>query len=138
MKTNNQSKTMGSQGNNNAEAFDALIGLIEECRGKPSFDYQRIIVCHANSLNLGPKLSQRLGVPLIDSWRPLNSKRVVAVLIVANAGNCSVEMLESVVFYVNRTRGVVVLLIGGQSFEKWPALWLGPAAQIHRRTHATI
>lgn len=129
---------MGTQGNNNTEAFDALIGLIEECRAKPSFDYQRIIICHTNSPDLGQRLARRLGVPLAGPGRPLRSKRAVVVVVMDKPGDCAVELLESVVFFVNRARGVVVLISSGQEFDTWPAQWLGPAAQIRRRTHVTV
>jgi hypothetical protein len=115
-----------------------LIGLIEECRTKPSFDYQRIIICHTNSPNLGQRLSRRLGVPLGAPGRPLRSKRAAAVVVIDKPGDCAAELLESVVLFVNRRRGVVVLLSNGQDFDAWPAQWLGPAAQIRRRTHITI
>jgi hypothetical protein len=60
------------------------------------------------------------------------------VVVVENAGQCSLETLESIVVFVNRTRGVVVLLATAQSFDKWHDRWRIVADQIRRRTHLTI
>jgi len=121
-----------------AGTFEALIGAIEECRAKPSYDYQRIIICHTNSPKLGPKLARRSGAALVGHARPLDSRCATPVLVIEKAGDCSLEMLESIVFFVNRTRGVVVLLATGQSFTRWHDRWRIPAAQLRRRTHLTI
>jgi hypothetical protein len=137
MNEKKQPKNLGPPGND-AEAFEALIGAIEECRAKPSYDYQRIIICHANSPDLGRRLARRSGAALAGPGRPLDSNHALAVLVVEKAGDCSLEMLESIVHFVNRTRGVLVLLAPAESFTKWHDRWRSPAAQIRRRTHITI
>jgi hypothetical protein len=121
-----------------AEAFEAAMRAIEECRAKPSYDYQRVIICHTNNPDLGPKLARRSGAALAGPALPLDSKCALAVILIEKAGDCSLEMLESIVFFVNRTRGVVVLTATGQSFVRWRERWPIPAAQIRRRTHITI
>jgi hypothetical protein len=121
-----------------AEAFGALMAAIEECRAKPSYDYQRIILCLTTRPDLGPKLARRSGAALIGPAPPLSSKRASPALIVERAQDCSREMLESIVLFVNRTRGVVVLLATARALARWHDGWRIPAAQIRRRTHITI
>jgi hypothetical protein len=125
-------------GGNEAEAFEALINAVEECLAKPSFDYQRIIICHTNSRIAGTRLVRRCGAARVGPGGPLDSKRAAAVVVVENAGDCGAEMLESIVFFVNRTRGVVVLLASGESFTRWDDGLHSADAQIRRRTHLTV
>jgi hypothetical protein len=137
MNKKNQQKTNVPRGIG-AEAFDALIGAIEECRGKPPYDYQRIIMCRTNSPKLGAKLARRSGAARVGPGRPLDSTRAVSVLVVENVEECGVEMLESILCFVNRTRGVVVLLASGQGFTRWRDPWRSAGARICRRIHLTI
>jgi len=123
---------------NEASALAAIISEIEECRGKPPYDYQRIIVCLTKSRDLARKLARRSGAALIGPARPVSSKCATPVIVVDRAGECSLETLESFVFFVNRTRGVVVLLVTGRGLVRWHERWGDVAAQLRRRTHLTI
>jgi hypothetical protein len=137
MNKKKQTKNLGPRGND-AKALEAVIGGIEECRAKPPYDYQRIIICHTNSPSLGPELARRSGAALAGPVCPLDLKCAPAVVIVEKAGDCSPEMLESIVIFINRTRGVVVLLAAAETFAGWRVRWRIPADQIRRRTHLTI
>ncbi len=137
MNKKKQTKNSGPRGSG-AEAFEAVMSAIEECRRKPPYDYQRIIICHSNNPDLGPELARRSGAALVGAAEPLESRLPFAVLIVDNAGDCNVEALESIVAFVNRTRGVAVLLAPGQGFARWHDRWRIQADQIRRRTHLAI
>jgi hypothetical protein len=137
MKTKKQSKNLDPPAGG-SEAFEDLVFAIEECLAKPSYDYQRIIICHTRSPTLGPQLARRSGAALVGPARPLDSNCASALVIVEKAANCSLEMLESIVVFVNRTRGVVVLLTTPATFTRWHDRWRIVAAQIRRRTHLTI
>jgi hypothetical protein len=119
-------------------AFEAALGAIQECRAKPSYDYQRIIICFSRKPDLGLKLARRSGAALIGPGPPLSSKRRSAGVVVSRAWDSSLEMLESIVFFVNRTRGVVVLVVTRRALAGWHDRWPIAAAQIRRRTHIAI
>jgi hypothetical protein len=121
-----------------SQAFEAALAAIEECRAKPPYDYQRVILCLTSRLDLGAKLATRSGATLIGPAPPLDSKRPPAVVIFANPGACDPAILESIVKFVNRTRGVVVLTVTEQEVADWHEHWQVTAAQIRRRTHITI
>lgn len=137
MNTKKQQKTLAPPAID-PEAFAASLRAIEECRARPPYDYQRIVICLTNSPDLGPRLARRSGAVLTGPARPLDSRLGAAVVVVERAGDCGREMLESIVNYVNRTRGVVVLLVTRQSFTRWHDRWRIPAAQIRRRTRLTV
>jgi hypothetical protein len=115
-----------------------LTGAVDECRAKPPNDYQRIIICLTAGPRLGSELARRCGAVLNGPGLPLDSKSDSAVIVVEEAERCSREMLESIVFFVNRTRGVVALLAAMGSLAKWRARWRIQADQIRRRTHIII
>ncbi len=97
-----------------------------------------LLCAHMNSLNLDSKPGRRSIAALVALVRTLNSKCSIAVLDVKKAGNCGREMLESIVVFVNRTPGVVVVLAMGQSLTRCHDRWPIAAAQLRRRTHLTI
>src|SRR5580704_16078612 len=108
---------------NDAKAFKAAIAAIEECRNKPSYDYQRIIICQSNRAGLGPMLARHSGGTLVEAASVSYSANVSDVLIVGNAGDCGMNALESIVFLVNQTRGVVVLVADALTVDSWRDQW---------------
>jgi hypothetical protein len=137
MNKKNQQKNSRSP-KNDAKAFKAAIAAIEECRNKPSYDYQRIILCQSNRAGLGLMLARHSGGTLVEAARVSYWANVSDVLIIENAGDCGPDALESIVFLVNQTRGVVVLVAGAQGVDSLRDQWREISARIQRRTHLTI
>jgi hypothetical protein len=121
-----------------APAVQAALAAIEECRAKPAYDYQRIILCLGDSPGLGPRLARRSGAALLGPSRTLSLKRPPAAVIVQRVGERSLGVLESIVYFINRTRGVVVLLVTAEELARWHDAWPIAAAQLRRRTHVAI
>jgi hypothetical protein len=139
MKNKNQPQNSRPRENEqNAGAFEALIGAIGECRAKPPYDYQRIIICYTNSPDLGRRVARRCGAARAEAASLLKAKRCRSVFIIDKADGGVEEALESIVCFVNQTRGVVVLLTNARKFSSWHDPLPGTAAKIRRRTHIKI
>ncbi|HEY3852907.1 MAG TPA: hypothetical protein VGO67_00775 [Verrucomicrobiae bacterium] len=137
MKTKTQPKSLASN-TTDARTFKAVISATEESVFKPPFDYQRIIICHSNRPELAPALALCSGTIRIGPADPIPSARAPSVLVVENAGKCDAKRLQSLVFLVNQTRSVIVLVACAEAFrqleDRHKEIW----AQIRRRTHFTF
>ena len=121
-----------------ARAFKATLVAIEECLAKPAYDYQRIIICHSTRPELGPALALCSGAVQADPADLAHSGRTPSVLVVENAGHWNAKRLQSIVYLVNQTRNVVVILASVRCVTKWQERHREISAQIRRRTHITI
>jgi hypothetical protein len=120
-----------------AKTFKAVVAAIEECLAKPAYDYQRIIICHSNRPELGPALALCSGAAQASPLALPYSARSPSVFIVENA-DWDAKMIQSIVFLVNQTRSVVVLLASVRCVIKWQDRHREISAQIRRRTHITL
>ena len=59
-------------------------------------------------------------------------------MVVDKEEDWSEKKLDTIVQYINRTRGVVVLMAAADSLAKWHGAFQFQADQIRRRTHMTI
>ena len=117
MKAKKQIKSLASH-KNDTTTFKAVVSAIEECLLKPHFDYQRIIICHSNRPELAPSLALCSSVVRIGPSGPVPSARAPSVLVIENAAKCDAKKLQSLVFLVNQTRSVVVLLTSANAVKK--------------------
>jgi hypothetical protein len=137
MKSKTQSNS-STPNKKDAKTFKAVVSAIEECLAKPPYDYQRIIICHSNRPELGPAVALCSGATLADSEGLAPSARTPSVVVVENAGNWDAKMLQSIVFLVNQTRSVVVVLASVRSVKQWQHRHKEVSAQICRRTHIAL
>ena len=121
-----------------ARAFKAAVAAIEECLGKPAYDYQRIIICHSNRSELGPALALCSGAAQANPALLTTSARAPSVLVIENAGNWDAKKLQSIVFLVNQTRSVVVILASIRCVARWQRRHREISDRIRRRTHVTL
>jgi hypothetical protein len=119
------------------EAFKALFEAVGECCAKPAFDYQRIIVCLTPGPIPGAVL--RCGAVLANPDGQLESEGSSSVVVVVEEEkDWTWKMLETIVRFINCTRGVVVLMAAAESIFRWHDLWRVQFDQIRRRIHVTI
>ena len=116
----------------NTEAIKTLFEAVGECCAKPAYDYQRIIVC------LTRRVTAQCGAVFATPMRGPDSKGDTALVVVDKEEDWSEKTLDTIVQYVNRTRGVVVLMAAADSLAKWREAFQLQADQIRRRTHMTI
>lgn len=121
-----------------ARAFKAAVAAIEECLAKPTYDYQRIIICHSNRPEFGPALALCSGAAQAGPADLATSARAPTVLVIENAGDWDAKTLQSIVFLVNQNRSVVVLLASVRCVTKWQHRHREVSDQIRRRTHITL
>jgi hypothetical protein len=121
-----------------AAAVQAALAAIEECRAKPPYDYQRVILCLGESPGLVPRLARHPGATLIDPSQSLSFSGPPATVIVQGVGERGPSALESIVCFINQTRGVVLILATAQEVARWQDSWPVVAAQLRRHTHIVI
>ncbi|HEX4122331.1 MAG TPA: hypothetical protein VH619_17075 [Verrucomicrobiae bacterium] len=119
----------------NTEAIKALFEALGECCAKPAYDYQRIIVCLTRASS---RVTAQCGAVFANPLRGLDPRGDTALVVVDKEEDWSSKMLDTVVQFVNQTRGVVVLMAAAESLARWHEVWRLQADQIRRRTHITI
>jgi len=116
----------------NSEAINALFEAVGDCCAKPAYDYQRIIVCKTH------RVTAQCGAVFASPVRGMDPRGDTALVVVDKEEDWSEKTLGTIVEYINRTRGVVVLMAAEQSLAKWREAFRIQADQIRRRTHMTI
>ncbi|HEY3915741.1 MAG TPA: hypothetical protein VGN61_14735 [Verrucomicrobiae bacterium] len=116
----------------NTEAIKTLFEAVGECCAKPAYDYQRIIVC------LTRKVTAQCGAVFASPQKGKDPRGDTALVVVDKEEDWSEKTLDTIVEYINRTRGVVVLMAAAESLAKWREAFRLQADQIRRRTHMTI